>query len=133
MKKQTLWAMVMGAGLLALAAYAGSTSTAQADGAAACGAKGQTPCPLQGWMEKNMQTFVDKSDAKGLAPAFEKVLTLVPDPKWNSGDPNWASIAKAGGDAAKAGDLAGAKASCKSCHKAFRDKYKKDFRMKPVN
>lgn len=130
--KQTLWAMVMGAGLMA-AAYAGSLSTAQADGAGTCGGKGQTPCPLQGWMEKNMQTFVDKNDAKGLAPAFEKVAKLVPDPKWNTGDPNWAAISKTGADAAKAGDIAAVKATCKSCHKAFRDKYKAEHRMKPVS
>ena len=127
--KQTLWAMVLGAGLLGLA-YVGSLSTAQAD--ATCGAKGQTPCPLQGWMEDGMQKAVDKSDTKQLVSLFEQVAKLVPDPAWNAGNPSWAGISKAGADASKAGDLAGAKAQCKSCHKAFRDKYKSSFRMKPV-
>jgi hypothetical protein len=123
--KQTVWAMVIGAGLLGLA-YAGSLPSAQAD--AACGGKGQTPCPLQGWMEKEMDPLVEKSDTKGLAAAFEKVAKFSPDPKWNTGDPNWAAISKAGAEAAKKGDLAAAKAQCKSCHKAFREKYKTSFR-----
>jgi hypothetical protein len=128
--KQTLWAMVLGAGLLALG-HSGALSTAQAD-AAACGGKGQTPCPLQGWMEDKMDPLQEKGDAKGLAPLFEQVAKFVPDPAWNTASPSWASIAKAGADAAKAGDLAGAKAQCKSCHKAFREKYKSAFRTKPL-
>ena len=63
---------------------------------------------------------------------FEKVTKFNPDPKWDTENPSWSGISKAGADAAKAGDLAGAKAQCKSCHKAFREKYKSTFRMKPV-
>lgn len=123
--KQTVWAMVMGAGLLGLA-YGSSLPSAQAD--AACGEKGQPPCPLQGWMEKEMDPLVEKGDLKALAVAFEKVSKMSPDPKWNAGDPSWAGISKAGADAAKKGDMAEAKAQCKSCHKAFRNKYKTSFR-----
>jgi len=127
--KQTLWAMVIGAGLFALA-HVGTGSTAQADGT--CGAKGQPPCPLQGWMENNVDPAVNKGDTKALAGLFEKIAKFNPDPKWDTENPSWSGIAKAGADAAKAGDLAGAKAQCKSCHKAFREKYKTSFRMKPV-
>jgi ABC-type glycerol-3-phosphate transport system substrate-binding protein len=127
--KQTLWAMVLGAGLLALA-HAGTVSTAQADGT--CGAKGQPSCPLQGWMETNMDPASQKGDTKALAGLFERVAKFNPDPKWDAENPSWAGISKAGADAAKAGDLAAAKAQCKSCHKAFREKYKTNFRMKPV-
>jgi hypothetical protein len=127
--KQTLWAMVLGAGLFALG-HAGLGSTAQADGT--CGAKGQPSCPLQGWMEQNMDPASQKGDTKALAALFEKVTKFNPDPKWDSENPSWSGISKAGADAAKAGDLAGAKAQCKSCHKAFREKYKSTFRMKPV-
>jgi hypothetical protein len=98
----------------------------------ACGAKGQPSCPLQGWMEKNMDTAVEKNDAKALAAAFEKSAGFVPDPKWNDGDSGWGKIAKAGAAAAKSGDVAAAKKECKTCHKAWRDKYKKEFRTKPV-
>ena len=128
--KQTVWAMVLSAGFLALG-YA-SMPSAHAEGAATCGGKGQTPCPLQGWMEKNMQGPTDKGDTKALATAFAQAAKFVPDPAWNSGDPSWATISKAGADAAAKGDLAAAKAQCKSCHKAFRDKYKATFRTKPI-
>lgn len=98
----------------------------------ACGAKGQPSCPLQGWMEKNMDAAVEKNDAKALAAAFEKSIGFVPDPKWNEGENGWEKTAKAGAAAAKSGDIAAAKKECKSCHKAWRDKYKKEFRTKPV-
>jgi len=104
--------------------------TAQAGGA--CGEKGQPSCPLQGWMEKNMDPPVEKEDAKALAAAFEKSAALVPDPKWNEGDNGWAKLAREGAAAAKSGDIAAAKKLCKSCHKAWRDKYKAEFRTKPV-
>jgi len=98
----------------------------------ACGEKGQPSCPLQGWMEKNMDPAVDAKDSKALAAALEKSVTLVPDPKWNEGDNGWAKLAKEGAAAASGGDIAAAKKSCKSCHKAWRDKYKTQFRTKPI-
>jgi hypothetical protein len=99
---------------------------------AACGAKGQPSCPLQGWMEKNMDANVEKNDTKALAAAFEKAAGFAPDPKWNDGASGWSKIAKEGAAAAKSGDMAAAKKTCKTCHKAWRDKYKKEFRTKPV-
>jgi hypothetical protein len=103
---------------------------ARADGT--CGEKGQPSCPLQGWMEKNMDTASEAGDTKALAVAFEKAIGFVPDPKWNDGDNGWTKIAKDGEAAAKSGDLAAAKKTCKTCHKAWRDKYKATYRMKPV-
>jgi hypothetical protein len=104
--------------------------TVRADGA--CGEKGQPSCPLQGWMEKNMDANVEKNDTKALAAAFEKAAGFAPDPKWNDGADSWSKIAKDGAAAAKSGDMAAAKKTCKTCHKAWRDKYKKEFRTKPV-
>lgn len=124
--KQTVWAMVLSAAFMGLV-YVGSAPSAQAAGAA-CGEKGQPSCPLQGWMEKEMDPLVEKGDTKALALAFEKVAKFAPDPKWNTGDPSWAAISKEGAEAAKKGDLKAAKATCKSCHKAFREKYKTSFR-----
>jgi hypothetical protein len=117
-------------GAIAAAALTMQQPAAQAEDA--CGGKGQPSCPLQGWMEKNMDPAVEKEDAKALAAAFEKSAALVPDPKWNDGDSGWAKIAKAGAAAAKGGDIAAAKKECKTCHKAWRDKYKKEFRTKPI-
>ena len=116
----------------AIAAAALTMQQPAAQAADACGGKGQPSCPLQGWMEKNMDPAVEKSDAKALAAAFEKSVSFVPDPKWNDGDNGWTKIAQAGAAAAKGGDIAAAKKECKTCHKAWRDKYKKEFRTKPV-
>jgi len=98
-----------------------------------CGEKGQPDCPLQGWMEKNVQDPLDAGDLAKVAASLEKAAGFVPSPKWNDGDNGWAKLAKAGAAAAKAGDTAAVKASCKSCHKAWRNQYKKEFRTKPVS
>jgi hypothetical protein len=100
---------------------------------AKCGEKGQPSCPLQGWMEKNIDAVLEKGDMAKLAANLEKAATFVPNPKWNEGDNGWAKIAKEGAAAAKAGNAAGVKASCKSCHKAWRNQYKKEFRTKPIS
>ena len=126
--KRLVWVLVLSSGV-ALAALI-QQPTVRAD--ASCGAKGQPSCPLQGWMEKNMDPASEKGDTKALAAAFEKAAGFAPDPKWNDGDTGWSKIAKEGAAAASKGDLAGAKKECKACHKAWRDKYKQTFRTKPV-
>lgn len=83
--------------------------------------------PLAKWMESTMQAAVEAGDLPKLATALEKAATFAPDPSWNQGDSSWERIAKEGAAKAKAGDLEGAKASCKSCHRAWRKKYKAEF------
>ena len=100
---------------------------------AKCGEKGQPSCPLQGWMEKNVDAAMEKKDLAKVAEALTKVATFAPDPKWNEGDKGWAKIAKDGAAAAKAGDAAATQQACKSCHKAWRNQYKKEFRMRPIS
>jgi hypothetical protein len=126
--KHMLWVLVVSGGIAAAALFA--QPAAQAEGT--CGNKGQPNCPLQDWMEKNMDPATEKGDTKALATAFEKAAAMAPDPKWNEGDNSWSKIAKEGAALSAKGDLAGAKKTCKTCHKAWRDKYKKDFRTKPV-
>ena len=126
--KRLVWVFALSGGIAAAALA--QMPSAHAD--ATCGAKGQPSCPLQGWMEKNMDANVEKKDTKALAAAFEKAAGFAPDPKWNDGADSWSKIAKDGAAAAKSGDMAAAKKTCKTCHKAWRDKYKKEFRMKPV-
>ncbi len=106
-------------------------TAARAD-AGACGEKGQPKCPLQGWMEKNMQDPIDAKDFKTVAASLEKVTKFVPDPKWNDGANGWSKLAGEGVKAAKAGDLKATKAACKSCHKAWRKEYKKQYRHRPI-
>lgn len=88
--------------------------------------------PLARWMETNVQAAVEAGDLAKLAASLEKAATFAPDPSWNQGDTSWQKIAKEGAAKAKAGDLAGARASCKSCHTAWRKKYKAQFASRPL-
>lgn len=99
---------------------------------AKCGEKGQPSCPLQGWMEKNVQEPMEKKDLAKVAAALEKVAGMAPDPKWNDGDKGWSKLAKDGAAAAKKGDAAATEATCKGCHKTWRSQYKKEHRTRPV-
>lgn len=127
MKRLTVVWMMIG---LVGAAGLGSVLPAKAD--ETCGDKGQKSCPLQGWMEDNIQAPLEKGDMKKVAEALEKAAAFAPDKKWDEGDAGWSATAKKGAAAAKAGDTKATKASCKSCHKAFRKEYKAKHRMRPV-
>jgi hypothetical protein len=97
-----------------------------------CGEKGQPDCPLQGWMDENLQAALDAGDLAKLARGLAHVPKLVPDSSWNAGPQGWSTIAEAGAAAAKSGDGDAAKQSCKSCHKAWRSKYKASFRPRAL-
>jgi len=106
--------------------------TVRAGSADACGEQGQPACPMQAWMEKYADPPIDNKDLKALEIVFERSAKLVPDPKWNEGENGWAKIAQEGAAAARSGDFAQAKKQCKSCHKAWREKYREEFRTKPI-
>jgi hypothetical protein len=116
--------------MLGAAALAAAPAASADD---ACGTK-ENPCPLQKWMRQNMAPANASGDMAALGTDFDKLSKLAPDPKWNGADAkaNWDAIAKAGQAAAKANDAAAVKAACKSCHDAFKDKYKTQFRTKAV-
>jgi len=97
-------------------------------GQSACGAPGQPPCPLQSWMRSNVAAPLAANKTEVLAAGLAQAAKLSPDPAWSS----WATIAQSGAAAAKRGDIAGARASCKSCHEAWREAYKTKFRLRPV-
>ena len=127
--KSKWWLGVL-AGLLAgagsIGATLGSERVASAD-EATCGTK-DNPCPLQKWMRANMGVAAAAEDTAALGKALDKAVTMSPDPSWA-----WGKIAADGAAAAKKGDLAGAKASCKTCHDAYKEKYKSHFRAKILN
>jgi hypothetical protein len=100
---------------------------------AKCGGKAQPDCPLQGWMEKHMQVPFEAKDLGKLADALAKAAKLAPDPKWNEGDNGWAKIANDAAAAAKAGNFEAVQQACKACHKAWRRKYKKEHRPRPIS
>jgi cytochrome c556 len=83
-------------------------------------------------MEDHLQSALDKKDAPALAKGLTRAATFVPDPSWNAGAQGWAALANAGADAAKSGDIAATQATCKSCHKAWRSKYKSMFRTRAI-
>jgi hypothetical protein len=131
MNGRIAWGLIAGI-VLGAAAIAAAPLPASADDAS-CGSK-ENPCPLQKWMRQNMASAMSSGDMNALGAAFDKVSKIAPDPKWNGGDAkaNWDAIAKTGIAAAKANDAAAAKAACKTCHEAFKDKYKATFRTKAV-
>lgn len=91
-----------------------------------CGAKGQKACPMQGWMKGVMGPATSSGDAEKIAKGLEYIAAKPPP-----GMGNWSAMAKEGAVKAKAGDIDGAKASCKKCHDAYKEKYKTTMRDRP--
>jgi hypothetical protein len=126
------WMCWMVGGLLLFAGGVGMARFALADGAGAdagsCGTT-DTPCPLQKWMRANMGAPLAAGDMDSLARALTHVAATSPDATWTT----WTQFATQGAAAAAAKDATGVKASCKSCHDAFKDKYKAQYRTKPFS
>jgi hypothetical protein len=129
--RSSIWSALLVGVVVGAAALAVTPGVAAADGA--CGAK-ENPCPLQKWMRTNIAPANASADMPALAAALDKVAGFAPDASWNAGDPKttWKGIAQAGAAAARANDAAAVKASCKSCHEGYKDKYKAQFRTKPI-
>jgi hypothetical protein len=105
----------------------GTAAASASAGPAECGTKPLPDCPLQGWMKANTNPPVAAPDFPGLATALDKIVTFAP-----AGYTNWASIAKDGAKAARAQDMTAAKASCRTCHDQYKDKYKKEMRTRKI-
>ena len=121
-----VWSVVVATSLALGGAIAFVPSTASADGKA-CGDKAN-PCPLQKWMQDNIGSKMADGNLKDVATGLDKAATLSPDPAWAE----WATIAKAGADAARKGDMPGTKAACKNCHDKFKQQYKDKYRSRAV-
>ncbi|MGK3981681.1 hypothetical protein WME99_01495 [Sorangium sp. So ce136] len=91
-----------------------------------CGAKGQKLCPMQAWMKSTMASATSSGDGPKIAAALQYVAGKPPP-----GMGSWGAISKAGAAKAKAGDIDGAKASCKQCHDLYKEQYKKTMRDRP--
>lgn len=91
-----------------------------------CGAKGQKPCPMQGWMKKVMAPASSSGEGDKLAEALTYVAKRPPP-----GYADWVAYANEGVAKAKAGDIDGAKASCKKCHDAYKEDYRAKMRDRP--
>jgi hypothetical protein len=108
---------------------AGSTPAAPV---VACGAAGQPKCPLERWMEDNVEAAAENGDLPRLADLYTKMAGFAPDPSWNTGATSWRAISETAATKARAGDVRGARAACKSCHQAWRERYRAEFRGRPV-
>ncbi len=114
----------MGA-LVVAAALAGSSAEAQAP---TCGEPGQPTCPMQAWMQKNVAAALAAGNTQALAAALDRSAKLSPDATWSA----WSTAATKGAAAARSGDVAATRASCKACHDAYRAAYKAKYRMRPL-
>jgi hypothetical protein len=84
-------------------------------------------------MEDHLQAALDKSDLAALEKGLTQAARFAPDPSWENADNGWTKLSKAGATAAASGDLATVKQTCKSCHKAWRSKYKQPaLRSRPI-
>jgi hypothetical protein len=93
-----------------------------------CGKPGRPPCPLQAFMRTRVAAPLASNNTAMLAASLERVATLAPEPAWTS----WAAFASRGAAAARNGDVAAARASCKGCHDAWRDAYRRKHRVRPL-
>jgi hypothetical protein len=91
-----------------------------------CGAKGQKPCPMQGWMKGVLAGAVASGDPAAIAAALEHAASKPPP-----GYAEWTAVAADGAARARAGDLDGAKASCRRCHDLYKQSYVKTMRDRP--
>jgi hypothetical protein len=94
----------------------------------ACGTPGLAPCPLQAFMRTRVAAQLSSSNLAALAGGLDRAAKLVPDPSWAS----WSAFARDGAAAARRGDVASARASCKECHDAWRDAYRARYRARPL-
>ncbi len=80
-------------------------------------------------MKANTSAAINAKDFGALAAALEKTAGFAPP---GPGYANWASIARDGADAAHMQSLDAVKASCRSCHTQYRDRYKREMRDRPI-
>jgi hypothetical protein len=111
---------------------ASASSKTPAPAVVACGGAGQPRCPLDAWMEENVEPAAERGDLSRLAELYTKMAGFAPDPSWNTGDNSWRAIAEGAAAKARAGDMRGARSACKSCHQAWKERYRNEFRARAL-
>ena len=81
---------------------------------------------MQGWMKSVMGPATSSGNLEKIAKGLDYIAAK-PVP----GMGQWVALSKDGVAKAKAGDIDGAKASCKKCHDLYKDKYKTTMRDRP--
>jgi hypothetical protein len=87
---------------------------------------GAAPAAFGFEMMKNMMTSLDLSAKRGDARATAIMLDTISMFGGKEFE-EWKPIAQKGAAAARRGDMATAKASCKSCHDKYHDGYKQKY------
>jgi hypothetical protein len=93
----------------------------------ACGQDGLPECPLQGWMDQEINAFYNTRARTELAAAFRFLARLAPP-----GYPDWAPWAEGGAAAADKGDFGLAKRACNGCHDDYRERYRTELRSRAL-
>lgn len=135
MKRSWIAAMgaVVGASMLLAGSSAANDGSNEGDDARveqppSCGIPGQAPCPMQAWMRASVATPLASNDSAALAAALDRTAKFAPDASWTS----WSTLATTGAAATRRGDITAARASCKGCHDAWREKYRASYRARPL-
>jgi hypothetical protein len=104
---------------------AGSTERDQHG--AGCGVENGPDCPLQRWMDEEINNSFTTRNARQLATAFRFLAKIAP-PAY----PDWAAWAEGGVAAATKGDFALAKRACAGCHNDYRERYRTEMRSRAL-
>ena len=78
-------------------------------------------------MKANTSASLNARDFPALVSALDRVAGFAPP-----GYTNWALIAKDGADAARVEDADAVKASCRGCHRQYKDRYRAEMRDRPI-
>jgi hypothetical protein len=82
-------------------------------------------------MDTTVASYVRRGDLPALTRALHELGGMAPE-ALGARTREWATIAVRGEDAARRGDLNGARGSCRDCHHLFRDDYRLRFRDRPL-
>ena len=100
-----------------------SSPAAESATIVACGGSDQPDCPLQSGMKGNSARAMKAGDHAQLEKAFRRIDQMAPP-----GYTDWSTIARDGLKAAESSDLDGCRRACKSCHDAYKAKYRGERR-----
>jgi hypothetical protein len=110
------------------AASAAPAPAAPPPGAAlACGTKPLPDCPLQAFMKQRVVPASASEDLGAIASVLDRIAKMAP-PGYGS----WSQISSDGANAARAGNVKDARASCATCHTQYRSKYKAEIRARAI-
>jgi hypothetical protein len=88
-----------------------------------CGHAGMPDCPLQAWMDAQLNTAMSDGNFAALSRSLRE---LAHDPP--TGFASWRRWAEKGADAAERNDQSEVKAACSGCHHQHRETYRRTIR-----